>query len=211
MEIVPAFLVESEKEFETKLRQVENDTKLIQVDVLDGGLFPNTTWYDAHAIGALKTDVEIEAHLMIENPIPVVEAFQKNIPTFVRAIVHAEIKRPLGVVVGHIRDILGLKVGVAINPETPLEEIHSVLHQIDQLTIMGVHPGHSGQKFEGGYILEKIKQARAHCPELNIEIDGGVTLDLIPKLIAAGANRICAASLLFNNENPTNQLKMLNE
>ena len=77
-QIVPALLVKSEKEFETNLRVVENDCTLIQVDVLDGTLFPNTSWYDPRAIGTLKMTVQIEGHFMVENPIPIIETFQKH-------------------------------------------------------------------------------------------------------------------------------------
>lgn len=211
MDIVPAFLVESQEEFETKLRLVEPHAKLIQVDVLDGSLFPNTVWYNAQRVGALTTDVEMELHLMVENPIPIIEEWKQHVPTFTRAIVHAEMNRPVGAIIDHIQDKLGLKAGVAINPETPLSAVESVLHSIDQLTIMGVHPGSSGQPFEGDYILEKIALARTHAPNLTFEIDGGVTQELITPLIKAGINRICAASLIFNADNPTQQLQHLKQ
>ncbi|MBI5793850.1 hypothetical protein HZA87_02055 [Candidatus Uhrbacteria bacterium] len=218
IEIVPAFLVESEREFERNLRLVENDCRLIQVDVLDGSLFPNTSWFDGERIGAIKTDVEIELHLMVENPIPIIEAWKKYVPTFKRAIISAEMHRPAGAVTGFIRDELKLQVGVALNPESPLKEIEEVLHQIDQLTIMSVHPGRQGQPFgdpeHGGsleFILEKIAQARAHRPDLMIEVDGGVTAELIPMLVKAGANRLCVGGAIFKSSDPTGTLKSFNE
>src|SRR5574343_1328040 len=111
-QIIPAFLVTSEKEFEQKLRLVENDCECIQIDVLDGTLFPNVSWFDPIAIGQFNTSVEIELHLMVENPLPIVEAFKKHVPTFRRAIVSAEMHRPDGAVAAHIKDILGLQVGM---------------------------------------------------------------------------------------------------
>ncbi|MBI4714049.1 hypothetical protein HY771_02600 [Candidatus Uhrbacteria bacterium] len=209
-QIVPALLVESKKEFEKNLRAVENDCAIIQIDVLDGTLFPNTTWFNPTAIGAIKTKVAIETHLMVENPIPIVEQFKQLVPTFTRAIVSAEMHRPLGAVVGHIKDILGLEVGVAINPETPLHEIEEVLHRIDQLTIMSVYPGLQGQKFDE-IVFEKIEQARKHRKDLIIEIDGGVTEELIKPLIKAGIQRICVGSLIFHSDNPSGKLKELNK
>jgi ribulose-phosphate 3-epimerase len=207
--LVPAFLVESAKEFEQKLRLVEGHVDLIQVDVLDGSLFPNTVWYDAERVGALKTNVKMELHLMVENPIPIVEAWKEHVPTFTLAIVHAEMHRPLGAVVDHIKNKLGLKVGVAINPETPLHQIEETLHEIDQLTIMGVHPGESGQAFLGETILEKIRNARSHSPDLLIEMDGGATEELIDPLIQAGVNQICAASLIFKTNDPIKTLQSI--
>jgi ribulose-phosphate 3-epimerase len=216
--IVPAFLVESEKEFEQNLRLVENDCSLIQVDVLDGSLFPNTCWFDAERVGNLKTNVEMELHLMVENPIPIIEAWKRHVPTFTRAIVHAEMHRPTGAITGFVKDQLGLQVGVALNPESPLREIEEVLHQIDQLTIMSVHPGRQGQTFgdpeHGGdltSILDKIAQARAHRPDLMIEVDGGITAELVPILVKAGANRLCVGGTIFKSTDPTGTLKALNQ
>lgn len=217
IEIVPAFLVESEKEFEHNLRLVENDCRLIQVDVLDGSLFPNTCWFDPERIGNLKTDVEMELHLMVENPIPIIEAWKKHVPTLRRAIVHTEMHRPSGVVTGYIKDDLGLEVGIALNPESPLSEVEEVLHQVDQLTIMSVHPGFQGQTFgdpqHGGdpeFIFEKIRAARAHRHDLVIEVDGGITLDLIEPLVRAGANRLCIGGSIFKTDDPAGTLKALN-
>ena len=211
IEIVPAFLVTSEKEFEEKLRLIEKDCSLIQVDVLDGSLFENVSWFDPVAIGALNIPVEIELHLMVENPIPIIEAWQKHVPSFKRAIVTAEMHRPNGVVTAYIKDILKLEVGIAIDPETPLKEIEEVLHEVDQLTIMGVHPGKSGQTFDGAYLLDKIREARHHRPDLVIEMDGGVTDVLVGPLAKAGVNRICAASMIFNAPNPAEKLQALNK
>lgn len=208
-QIVPAFLVESEQQFEKQLRDVENDCSLIQIDILDGTLFPHTSWFDPVAIGALSTNVEMELHLMVENPIPIIEAFQKQVPNMKRAIVHAEMHRPLGTIIGYIKDELNLEVGVAINPETPLKEIEEVIHHINQLTIMGVHPGQMGQHFEGEMILDKIRQAHHHRPDLIIEIDGGVTETLIPTLLNVGASRIVSGSSIFRSEHPNETLKHL--
>lgn len=217
IEIVPAFLVESEKEFERNLRSVENDCRLIQVDVLDGSLFPNTCWYDAERIGALKTNVEMELHLMVENPIPIIEAWKKHVPTFTRAIVHTEMHRPSGVVTGYIKDELELETGIALNPESPLSEIEEVLHSVAQLTIMSVHPGYQGQTFgdpqhvgNAHFIFEKIRSARAHQPDLLIEVDGGITQELIEPIVRAGANRLCIGSAIFKTDDPTATLKSLN-
>lgn len=210
IEIIPAILVESENEFEKNLRAVENECEFVQVDVLDGTLFENTTWFDPTAIGVLKTNVKIEAHLMVENPIPIVEAFKQSVPTFTRAIVSAEMHRPLGVVVGYIKDILGLEIGVAINPETPIHEVEEVLHRIDQLTIMGVRPGKQGQVFQE-FVIDKITKAHEHRKDLIIEVDGGITQELIKPLIKAGANHLCIGSMIFRSADPAVKLKELNE
>ncbi|MBI4591890.1 hypothetical protein HY733_00350 [Candidatus Uhrbacteria bacterium] len=217
-QIVPAFLVESEKEFERNLRLIEHDCTLIQVDVLDGSLFPNTCWYDPERIGALKTDVKMELHLMVENPIPIIEAWKRHVPTFTRAIVHTEMHRPSGVVTGYIRDELKLEIGIALNPESPLSEVEEVLHEVNQLTIMSVHPGFQGQTFgdpqHGGdpeFIYEKVRAAHAHRSDLLIEVDGGITKEHLEPLVRAGTNRLCIGSAIFKTDNPTGTLKTFNK
>lgn len=209
IEIIPAFLVESREEFEKKLALVDGACETIHVDVLDGTLFPHTSWFDAVAVGAMRAKVKFELHLMVENPLPIVEAWQKEVAGFTRAIVHAEIHRPLGALASMIRDRMKLEMGVALNPETPFDEIHEVLHAIDQVTVMGVHPGSSGQPFLGEYLLEKIQAIRNHRPDLAIEVDGGLTEELAPRLVSAGATRLCGASAVFHTDNPQKALTHL--
>jgi ribulose-phosphate 3-epimerase len=211
IEIIPSLLVESRQEFERRLRLVEHDCETMHVDILDGSMFGNMSWHDAQAVAAMRTNVRYELHLMVENPLPIVEDWHEHVKQTKRAIVHAEITRPFGTVIEHIRDMLKLEAGVAINPETPLEAIENVMHSIHELVVMGVHPGMSGRAFEGDYIVEKIRTARNHRPDLAIEIDGGVTAALLPRLAEAGATRICAASLIFASPDPTAALKELNE
>lgn len=218
LEIVPAILVQSEKEFKMNLHAVENDCSLVQIDILDGTLFKNITWNDAQKVGSIKTDVEIELHLMVENPIPIIQEWMQHVKTLKRVIVHAEMHRPIGSIVSNIKDISDLEIAVAINPETPIGAIEEVIHSIDQLTIMSVHPGFQGQKFgdeqhvgSAESIFHKIEQAKNHKSDLIIEIDGGVTDELIKPLAQSGVNRICAGSLIFKNNEPTKKLIELTE
>jgi ribulose-phosphate 3-epimerase len=209
IEILPSLLVDSRQEFERRLRLVEHACDTVHIDILDGSLFPHISWANARDISAMRTNVKYELHLMVENPLPIIEEWAQHIPGFTRAIVHAEIHRPLGAIGEHVRDFLKKEFGVAINPETPLEEIEEVFHSIDALLVMGVHPGSSGQAFLGDYLLDKIRVARNHRPDLAIEIDGGVIDELLPRMVEAGATRVCAASLLFANSDPAAKLKEL--
>lgn len=217
-QIVPALLVKDKETFESQLRAVEQDCQRIQIDILDNTLFPNETWNDPKAVGAMNPNVEIELHLMVENPIPIVEAWKQHVPNFKRAIVHAEMHRQLGTVTAYIKDILKLEVGVAVNPETPLSAIEDVMHSIDQLTIMSVHPGFQGQAFgdeehmgDKEAIFDKIRRAKQHRPDLPLETDGGLTQELIKPLIDAGITLLGAGSLIFKQEDPTKQLQHLNQ
>lgn len=202
IEIIPSILVDSEREFARRLRLIEDDCETVHVDILDGTLFPVTNWFDAASVGAMRTPVRFELHLMVENPLPIIEAWKREVVGTRRAIVHAEMHRPLGAVLDHIKSVLKLETGIALNPETPLSAVHDVLHQVDQLTVMSVHSGSSGQAFLGELVLEKIRQAHAHRADLQVEVDGGATLELLAPLAQAGATRICAASMLFSADHP---------
>ncbi len=195
-QIVPSLLVESKDEFEQRLRLVEGGADLVHVDVLDGTLFPQTNWHDARAVGALRTSAKFELHLMVENPLPIAEAWQTHVPGLTRAIVHAEMSHPAGAVIRELKN-WNLEAGLALNPESPLEEIAAVARMISQLTLMGVHPGASNQRFLGTSILQKIRDAKKRWPELALEMDGGATPELIPSLLAAGCDRIVAAHAIF--------------
>ncbi|MBI4598652.1 hypothetical protein HY734_00475 [Candidatus Uhrbacteria bacterium] len=211
MELIPSLLVDDREAFERRLRLVEPYVKTVHVDILDGTLFPATSWFDAASVGALATSVRYELHIMVTNPLPIIAEWKALVPGTCRAYVHAEIERPLRRVLEEIRDVHQLETGVALNQETPVEEIQTLLRDLQALLIMGVHPGSSGQPFEGDYVLEKIRLAHSRRPDLPIEIDGGVTKALIPSLMQAGASRFCCASAIFGETNPTDALRQLQE
>jgi ribulose-phosphate 3-epimerase len=105
-----------------------------------------------------------------------------------------------------------MKAGVAINPHTSVSELSDVLADIDLVCMMSVNPGFGGQKFIS-YTLEKIKQLRKMIDErgLNvlIEIDGGVTLENAPSIIAAGADVLVAGNTVFKSANPKATISQL--
>lgn len=206
-EIIPSILVASKDEFERRLHLVEHDCSTVHVDVLDGSLFPATSWFDAASVGAMRTGVKYELHVMTENPLSVIEAWKAHVPGLHRAITHAEIQQPVKAITTHIRQLLHLEAGIAVNPETPLEDVRDLLPHIDLLTVMGVHPGASGQAFLGASVLEKIREARRLHPNLPIEIDGGVRPELLGPLLKAGCTHVCAASMLFSTKDPTEALR----
>jgi ribulose-phosphate 3-epimerase len=110
---------------------------------------------------------------------------------------------------------LGMKAGVAINPHTPVGDLNDILHDIDLVCMMSVNPGYGGQKFIP-HTLEKIKQLRNMIDErklkVQIEIDGGVTVENAPSIIAAGADVLVAGNTVFKAADPKgiiHQLKHL--
>jgi len=208
-EIIPAILVDSKEEFIRRLRLVEKEVETVQVDVLDGSMFDATSWFDATVIGKIETPLKFELHLMIENPLPVIEEWNKYVPGFTRAIIHAEISRSLGAIINAVKVNLKKEVGIAINPATPLEAIDNHLHTLDEILIMGVEPGASGRNYVGSVAEEKLAQAAHHAPQITRGIDGAVTLERLPSLLKSGAERFCVGSAIFSNENPKEMLRNL--
>lgn len=201
MEILPGILATDELDCKQKLLhpRLQKVAKMFHVDVLDGSMFANACWADPKVVGSWSGLPHIELHCMVQNPLPVAEEWYKHVATLKRIIVHKEIGRSLEHVLAELSQ-LDLEVLVAINPDTPVDEV--VNFPFDALTVMGVQPGKSGQLFLGEPILSKLKRARVLLPGAPLELDGGVSEMTIQNIAQAGATRCVASSALWKAENP---------
>ena len=183
----------------------EAGAQYIHIDVMDGMFVPNIT-LGAPVVKSLRkyTDRILDVHLMIEKPDRYVEDFAKAGADIIT--VHAEACRHLDRTVAHIKE-LGTMAGVAINPATPIEVLRHVIDQVDMVLIMTVNPGYGGQKLIP-YTLEKVTELRRILGErgikLDIEVDGGITLDNVDQALIAGANIIVAGSAVFSGDAAAN-------
>ncbi|MBD8915785.1 MAG: ribulose-phosphate 3-epimerase [Pseudobutyrivibrio sp.] len=183
----------------------EAGAQYIHIDVMDGMFVPNIT-LGAPVVKALRkyTDRIFDVHLMIEEPDRYVEDFAKAGADIIT--VHAEACRHLDRTIAHIKE-LGVMAGVAINPATPIEVLRHVLEQVDMVLIMTVNPGYGGQKMIP-YTLQKVTELRRILGErgikLDIEVDGGITLDNVDQALIAGANIIVAGSAVFSGDAEAN-------
>ena len=171
----------------------------IQWDVMDGRFVPNLT-FGPDVIAANRGHVTLgfEAHLMVDDP-------DLMLPRWVEAgcelvIVHAEATRHLHRTLSAIAD-LGARVGVAVNPATPLEAVTNVLHLVDLLLVMTVNPGFGGQQYLAA-MEAKVAAARAEIDrrgwEVELEVDGGIAGATVGAAARAGADVFCAGSALFS-------------
>lgn len=164
---------------------------------MDGHFVPNLS-FGAPVIKCLKIDLLIDVHLMVTNPAERVDEFikagAKNITFHTEAVPGLSGQQALiDKIRGH-----GATAGIAVNPETPLEDVDDkILSDIDLLLIMSVKPGFGGQSFMSE-VLEKVQAARAKFPELMIQMDGGIDNKTAPLCIAAGANNLVAGSFIFS-------------
>jgi ribulose-phosphate 3-epimerase len=171
----------------------------IHLDVMDGHYVPNIT-FGPPVIAALRPHSQklFDCHLMIEPCDPYLEAFAKA--GCDRMTVHAEATRHLDRSLQEI-NALGKKAGVALNPATPLEAIEYVLDRLDLVLLMTVNPGFGGQAFIPA-ILEKVRRLKQRLGgrPIEIEVDGGVSPETAPKLIAAGVTAMVAGSAVFKGD-----------
>jgi ribulose-phosphate 3-epimerase len=170
----------------------------IHLDVMDGHFVPNIT-FGPPVVAALRphTDRVFDCHLMIE-------PFDTYLESFATAgcdiiTVHAEATTHLDRSLQAIR-ALGKKAGVSLNPATPADTIEYVLDRLDLVLLMTVNPGFGGQAFIPA-VVEKVARVKGMigARKIDIEIDGGVTPDTAPLVVAAGANVLVAGSAVFKN------------
>lgn len=168
----------------------------VHLDVMDGHFVPNIT-FGPGVIAALRphTDKIFDCHLMIEPCDPYLEAFAKAGCDIIT--VHAEATKHLDRSLQAIR-ALGKKAGVSLNPHSPAETIQYVLDRVDLVLLMTVNPGFGGQAFIPA-VVEKVRRVKAMIGNrpIDIEIDGGVTPETAPLVVAAGANALVAGSAVF--------------
>lgn len=177
----------------------ENGADVVHCDVMDG-VFVNNIAFGLKTLEDLrkKTKMTLDCHLMIVHPEKYVERFAKAGADIIT--VHYEACQD------NLKEVLklikstGVKCGAAINPDTPVEKIKEVIPLCDMVLVMSVFPGFGGQKFIPD-VLGKVREIRAMIEalgeEIDVEIDGGVTVENVHEIKRAGANVIVAGSTVF--------------
>lgn len=170
----------------------------IHLDVMDGHFVPNMS-FGMPIIEALRkhSNQFFDVHLMIENTEKYVEAFAKAGADGIT--VHYESVKDLAGCIELVKSF-GKKVGVAINPDTPIDVLNPYLDSIDMVLIMSVFPGYGGQKYIED-VNGKIAALREKMGEdFLIEVDGGVKVDNVGMVLDSGANVIVAGTAVFNDD-----------
>jgi ribose 5-phosphate isomerase B len=201
--IIPTLLTQTEDTFRERITHpaIRKRAALWQVDILDGSLYDARTWADPAAVAAMGELPDLELHLMIKDPLPVINKWLQHVHSVKRAIIHAEIPQNVSILLQTIKE-LGLEAGLALNPETTIDSMEHEISQADLVMLMGVHPGASGDPFLGSPILRKIKAIRTKFPHIHISIDGGVNRETAPMMVKAGAHYLCSGSAIWKFDDP---------
>jgi ribulose-phosphate 3-epimerase len=170
----------------------------IHVDVMDGHFVPNIT-IGAPVVASLRswTDLPLDVHLMIERPEAHISQFAEAGADIIT--VHVEAAAHLHRLVEAIKG-LGVKAGVSLNPATPLSSLDEVLPLVDLVLVMTVNPGFGGQTFIDS-MMDKIVRLRKILDDrqlgVELEVDGGITTKIAPRVAEAGAEVLVAGAAIF--------------
>jgi ribulose-phosphate 3-epimerase len=202
--VVPAILTDDPHALAKMVRQAEDFADFVQVDIMDGRFVPSSSVVCA-ALATVRPKLHWEAHLMVRQPEEQLHCFA--MAGAEKIVFHFEATSSPLRIIKLIRG-LGVKVGLAVNPETPLTTTLSLADSVDSVLFLTVHPGFYGAKFLPE-VLDKVMELRARKPNLEIGVDGGIKESNIAEVARLGLDYICVGSAIFVQPDPAEAYRRL--
>jgi len=204
--IVPALLTADPAALTRMLRQAEGFTGYVQIDIMDGEFVPTRSVTLAD-VAAAAPALNWEAHIMVLNPadyfVPIKQAGAEKV------IFHYEATREHRQTVDAARRV-GLQVGLAANPETPVDKILPLTEVLDSVLFMTVYPGYYGAEYLP-WVMDKVVEFRRAASGVVTAIDGGAKESNIPEIARSGLDYICVGSAVFKAADPAAAYRRLLE
>ena len=211
IKISPSILSSDFANLEKELNAIaQAGADLAHVDVMDGHFVPNIT-IGIPVVKSLKkvSRIPLDVHLMISDP-------KKYIPDFIKAgadviCFHVEADSPIDETIDLIRES-GKVAALAVKPGTAIEKVYPYLDKLGMVLVMTVEPGFGGQSFMAD-MMPKIVSLREECKkrniDLDIQVDGGISLSTVETAAKAGANVLVAGSAIFGSDDPKETISLL--
>lgn len=201
--IVPAIISRSQGDLDKVMERLRGKVERVMLDVMDGVFVPNRSLdFDFE----LPESFEYEVHLMAIDPLERLSEMAEKVDI---AILHVETLSDISDAIRYVRD-LGLRVTLALNPDTATEVVEPYLGEVDGVLVMTVNPG----KYGGRYIpesLEKVRRIRTLDSGISIEVDGGMTAENSNAAREAGANIIASGSFILKSDDIEEAVRALSE
>ncbi|ABR32735.1 MULTISPECIES: ribulose-phosphate 3-epimerase [Clostridium] len=198
---------------ETIVKLKKQGIKELHIDIMDGHFVPNIAFGidQIKMIKQIACDIELDVHLMVTNPEIFIDALVEAGANTIT--IHQE-SSPHIYNLMYIIKSFGIKVGVALNPATPINTLKHISHMVNKILIMTVEPGFGGQSFIEP-MMEKINEVSNFIKSENIEcelqVDGGINLENIGKVVENGATNIVVGSAIFREEDIDSTIKRFRE
>lgn len=204
LRVAPSILSADFGKLNQDIKSVESFCDMLHVDIMDGHFVPNLS-LGVPVVESIRSKKPLDVHLMIEHPEKYFESFSRAVKRAVGVkiakksylVFHVEATSHVFKMIDIIHG-LGMLAGIAFNPDTPLAKVPvKAFHAADMVLLMTVFPGFGGQPFIAS-VLPKIRELRDMCPEIDIQVDGGINPETARHAVFAGANVLVAGSFVFD-------------
>lgn len=211
IKVSPSILAANFADLKTELSLLST-ADMLHIDVMDGHFVPNIS-LGTPVIDSINkaTDIFLDVHLMIANPINYVASFAAAGADLI--CFHTEASSDITKTIEHIREF-SILVGLALKPSTPAKDILPYLDKIDMILVMTVEPGFGGQSFMNG-MLEKIakisQMIKLSGRKIMLQVDGGINLETAVDCVENGADVLVAGTYILGSDDPSATIKRLQE